>query len=70
MSQPESAEHIIDNILTFSQTHGDLLNKYSLSFYLNHFDRNRLLLLSQTLQTHRPLTEEDFTRLLLLNIPH
>ena len=66
----ESPEQLITNIMSFSKLHGNLLNKYNLSFYLNHFDRNRLLSLSQTIGAHRAMTPQDFMRLMLLNIPH
>lgn len=69
-SNLESAELIIDNILAYSQSNGDLLNKYNLDFYLNHFDRHHLLALASGLPPHRPLTQADFLRLLLLHIPH
>ena len=70
MASSDLAEHIIANILAFSQRNGDLLQKYSIEYYLQHFDRTNIMLLASRLPPHQPLTLADFLRTFLLHIPH
>ena len=35
-------EQIVSNVIGFSQSNGNLLNKYNDEFYLNYFDRLKI----------------------------
>jgi hypothetical protein len=70
MNQSNSADSIIDNILAYSQQQANLLDKYNLQFFLNYFDRNAILSLSDCMPPHQQLNSQDFLRLFLLRIPH
>ena len=70
MSQSDCATQIITNIINYSERHGDLLGKYSLDFYLQYFDRQKLINLASRLPPHQALTKTDFIRTMLLHIDH
>lgn len=54
----------------YSQSHGDLLSKYSLNYYLNYFDRSAIIAMGDHLHPHEDLTQEQFIRIFLLKIEH
>jgi hypothetical protein len=56
MSEGNIADRIIDNIVGYSQQHGNLLHKYNLEFFLAYFDRNAILALSECIPAHQQLT--------------
>lgn len=43
MNNKDSSNHIVNNILAYSQNNGDLLSKYNLDFFLNYLDRDAIL---------------------------
>lgn len=50
------ADKLINNIVGYSQEHGDLLAKYSLDFYLNYFDRSAIIAMGDHIHPHEDLT--------------
>lgn len=58
MKEIDSADQLINNIISYSSKNGDLLNKYNLSFFLDFFDRNTIMELRTNIETHQQLTEE------------
>lgn len=58
MKEIDSADQLINNIISYSSKNGDLLNKYNLSFFLDFFDRNTIMALRTNIETHQQLTEE------------
>ena len=70
MATSKHAEQLINNIVEFSHHHGKLLEKYSLDYYLNYFDRSAIMAVAAKLPPHQPLTQQDFIKIFLLQIEH
>ena len=70
MAAQKNAEQLINNIVSYSERHGKLLQKYSLEYYLNYFDRNAIMSVASKLPPHQPLTQQDFIKIFLLQIDH
>ena len=70
MNNKDSSKHIVTNIIAYSQTHRNLINKYNLDFFLNYLDRDAILEMTEYIQPHQRLTVEEFVRIFLLKIDH
>lgn len=43
MNNKDSSDHIVNNIIAYSQQNNQLLYKYNLDFFLNYLDRDAIL---------------------------
>jgi hypothetical protein len=56
MNKKDSSDHIVSNIIAYSQQHNQLLHKYNTDFFLNYLDRNAILEMTDYIQPHQHLT--------------
>lgn len=67
----EMIDHILRNVIGYSQLNGDLLSKYNDAFYLAYFDRLKIDETMKKVSTHhKELEISEFVRLFLSVIAH